>query len=460
MKNFYTLVLLVLLPVFLSQANGQWASRDIIDKNLDHPASFESGDIDGDGDEDIIATIFYDRDLVWYENDYPVWTKHVISSNIGGVGVSIADIDGDKKLDVTLAANTSDEVKWYKNKGGSPITWSIYVIDNDLDGAEFVDVDDIDSDGDPDVVATGWKSDKVVWYENGGGEPITWTKFTIDTSLNGATLCHAVDIDGDDTLDVLANGIYDNDVVWYKNENAGQSWTKYIIDGDLGRANEVAHADLDGDEDEDVVATGNSADSVVWYENGGGTPVNWTKHTIDPSLDGAFGVNIADIDTNGTVDVIATGNMAGNVVWYENDGGSPIIWHKRPIDQDLSKASDVIICDIDGNKLPDIVVNQYLTDGSIVWYKHIHNNPSGIEYVPDIKSISAYPNPANNLLTVETNAAGQHTVEIHSLNGQLIYSTEMEGPTHQIDLSSFQKGLYFITVRSRDYTITDKVIKL
>ncbi len=71
-----------------------------------------------------------------------------------------------------------------------------------------------------------------------------------------------------------------------------------------------------------------------------------------------------------------------------------------------------------------------------------------------------YPNPANDLLTIKTNESGQHTIEIHSLNGQLLYSNKIEGPTHQIDLSSFQKGLYFITVRSRDYVITEKIIKL
>ncbi len=70
-----------------------------------------------------------------------------------------------------------------------------------------------------------------------------------------------------------------------------------------------------------------------------------------------------------------------------------------------------------------------------------------------------YPNPANGLLTIETNQHGQHFIEITSLNGKLIYIDKVEGPTHQIDLSSFQKGVYFITVRSRDCVITKKIIK-
>ena len=77
-----------------------------------------------------------------------------------------------------------------------------------------------------------------------------------------------------------------------------------------------------------------------------------------------------------------------------------------------------------------------------------------------LSGLSIYPNPTNGLLTIETTNPKPHTIEIHSLNGQLLYRTKLERPTLQIDLSSFQKGLYFITVRSRDYVRTEKIIKL
>ncbi len=74
--------------------------------------------------------------------------------------------------------------------------------------------------------------------------------------------------------------------------------------------------------------------------------------------------------------------------------------------------------------------------------------------------LSIYPNPTNNLLTIETTNLEPHTIEIYSLNSQLIYRTKSEGPTLQMDLSSFHKGLYFITVRSMDYVRTEQIIKL
>ncbi|MBN2481350.1 MAG: hypothetical protein JXB19_06405 [Bacteroidales bacterium] len=44
--------------------------------------------------------------------------------------------------------------------------------------------------------------------------------------------------------------------------------------------------------------------------------------------------------------------------------------------------------------------------------------------------------------------------------GQLLFSSEMEGTTHQVDLSSFQKEVFFNTLRTNDFVMTRKIIKL
>jgi len=75
------------------------------------------------------------------------------------------------------------------------------------------------------------------------------------------------------------------------------------------------------------------------------------------------------------------------------------------------------------------------------------------------KGLSIYPNPTKDLLTIETGIVGKHIIEITSLNGQLINSIEMVGSSHQLDLSSLQKGAYFITIRSKDFVTTEKIIK-
>ena len=74
--------------------------------------------------------------------------------------------------------------------------------------------------------------------------------------------------------------------------------------------------------------------------------------------------------------------------------------------------------------------------------------------------IRLYPNPTNTLLTIETKYSDHYSIEITSLNGQEIYTAEMQGSSHQVDLSSYQKGVYFITIKSEDFVSTRKFIRL
>jgi len=77
-----------------------------------------------------------------------------------------------------------------------------------------------------------------------------------------------------------------------------------------------------------------------------------------------------------------------------------------------------------------------------------------------VEGLSIYPNPTNSLITIETENPDHYLFEITSLNGQQIIIGEMEGTLHQIDLSTVQKGVYLITVSSRYFVYTEKIIKL
>ena len=77
-----------------------------------------------------------------------------------------------------------------------------------------------------------------------------------------------------------------------------------------------------------------------------------------------------------------------------------------------------------------------------------------------LPEISLYPNPSNGIVTIRLNRQDIYDISITSINGQLLHSAVMEGTTHQIDLSSFKKGVYLITIRSKDFVTTRKIIKL
>lgn len=74
--------------------------------------------------------------------------------------------------------------------------------------------------------------------------------------------------------------------------------------------------------------------------------------------------------------------------------------------------------------------------------------------------INIYPNPTHTSFIIQTVTSDLINLDIVSINGQLLFSQEMLGTTHQIDLTSFQKGVYYITIRSKDFVTTRKIIKL
>jgi hypothetical protein len=63
------------------------------------------------------------------------------------------------------------------------------------------------------------------------------------------------------------------------------------------------------------------------------------------------------------------------------------------------------------------------------------------------------------LITLKTKILGSYSIELNAVNGQLIYRAMVQEPIHHIDISSFQKGLYFITIKSEDYTRIEKIVK-
>ena len=56
--------------------------------------------------------------------------------------------------------------------------------------------------------------DKIAWYENDGSE--SFTARTITTSADGAYSVYADDLDGDGDIDVLSSSQIDDKIGWYE----------------------------------------------------------------------------------------------------------------------------------------------------------------------------------------------------------------------------------------------------
>ena len=253
-------------------SDPSWTASDIA-TSADQATSVFVADMDNDGDMDIISSSNHDDTIAWYENDGasdPSWSASNIATNADGArDVFAGDLDGDGDMDIVSASYYDDTIAWYENDGASDPSWSASNIATNQDGAESVHIADMDNDGDLDIIAGSRLGDKVIWCENGGESDPSWTVSTISTSADGLQDVFAADLDNDGDMDIVSASSVDTTIAWYENDGASDpSWSATDITT-VGQPGGVFVADLDNDGDLDIISGhSGSTDKIVMHTTG------------------------------------------------------------------------------------------------------------------------------------------------------------------------------------------------
>jgi len=102
----------------------------------------------------------------------------------------------------------------------------------------------------------------------------------------------------------------------------------------------------------------------------------------------------------------------------------------------------------------------YTTEIWKFFMKHTHAEFVGIESNENLNSaVSVYPNPSNGEVFITTeNIHSNAIVTVFDATGKIIQYKNLTSTTSKIDLSDYEKGIYFIQVTTTDGKITKKVI--
>ena len=358
--------------IVLSSQPLQTPIKHLIAAGHDGAYGLFATDFDGDGDIDVIGTTDRSREvIIWFNNGTsPVtWTEHVVDDAFrGGTSVHPVDMDGDGDLDLVGAAQTpGNTIKWWRNEGGDPPTWTRFTIESNLPVACNLFVADIDSDGDPDVISTSWSGDYIAWWRN-DGEPENWFRIMIDDQFPDAHSAFAFDADGDDDNDIVGTSAGSGEVALFLNDHGdGASWTRQVIGTGMAGVRYATVADIDGDGLPDIAAAAANG-QIRWWRNEGGSPVVWTEYSVDQSCFGGHYLIVDDLNGDGANDFLVAAWVTDSISWYIQDPTDPEHWERIEVESSFTDALTTFPADIDGDGDLDVVGTSPGL-GEIAWWE-------------------------------------------------------------------------------------------
>lgn len=353
----------ILLILFVSLSNAQISFQEevIMDENLNIGGGEHFvADINGDGLNDIFRSDF--EVVVWYENlngtDFSV--PSIISTMEEYCRIYAADLDGDGDNDLITASEDNNTVSWYENTDGQGNFGMRNVIGFNVDGAHYVLAEDIDGDGDLDIVATAHWDNQVLWFENTDGVGTFGPEQIISSSAQWANSVVAVDIDGDGDLDVASSSADDQKIAWYENTNGqGAFGPEQLVFIDIEDKTFVKAGDIDSDGDIDLISDLGNDNEIAWYENTDGLG-NFAAPVIISNGDINFVLaKLYDVDNDGDLDVVATQAIANKTVWYENLDGMGNFGSQTIISDETFQPREIYASDMDNDGDLDVVTTTF-----------------------------------------------------------------------------------------------------
>ena len=192
----------------------------------DYPLTIEVADFDNDGDLDLVVGYHDAHNIYVYENDRTPFNGTWNHNSVGVAGgevrdIAIGDLDNDGDIDIITGDNGNRIYVWENDKTPFTNTWSgvcVGTTEGDNNGIELVD---LDIDGWPDIV-TGDddheegdpKTGSVMIWENDGSPWDIWSGKKISPLIDRINDLSFCDLDNDGDIDIISGDKESNVNIW------------------------------------------------------------------------------------------------------------------------------------------------------------------------------------------------------------------------------------------------------
>ncbi len=290
------------------------------------------------------------------------WSRNVVDDQLNlSVNVDAQDINGDSQLDLLVTNFLANELVLYLNDS---LSFEKFIIDGVSGGPTFAWSLDLDDNDTLDVLTMLFTEDMIVCYENNHPH---WSMDTIASTTHGGDWFTLADFNNDGRQDFITVGNYafGGRLLWFENHHP--EWTMHTIDPATRQYPTAIPVDINGDGFMDVFATLMAEHRVVWFENQDSGQV-WIQHSIDDAVTSPFIIHPGDFNDDGMVDAVVGSRDANYVVWYENQDST---WIQHSIDSDFAGASWGDPQDVNGDGVLDVIISGTSGD-QVVWFENQH----------------------------------------------------------------------------------------
>jgi len=446
---------------------GQEIEQQIISQEIENPSRPIAGTIDSDTAADLVV---FSNDVVpsihWFKNldgQGAFGEPQVISNHVAlYLSTSLNDIDGDGDNDLVYLENNPNVLAWSENLDGEGSFGPRQIVIEE--GAEYIQmfmVTDLDNDSDLDIVivASGPIYDRFVWYENLGNAIFQNAQVLLDeqSKVQAPSL---YDFNQDGQLDLLF--AHSNDgpprVAWFQNNGNLSFIETFLFDGFTipTRSDDINvwtldKVDINTDGIKDVVAGA--------FHDKFGDLVYWAEGLDGMGSFGNWqnlsvpnGFQFYDMDNDGDQDILQGNRFVDRVYWRENQGDLTDFNQQHTITTQIDRLTGYFCALVDGDNRIDLVTTSS-GDNKIAWYQN-----AGTLNTQDLtrSKLVIYPNPTPDLLQIKHNLPIESIAIYNSIGTRLLLTTN----TARISLARFPSGLYFVKVKDELGMIKiDKVVK-